>query len=92
MKIANIGQMIDTMKNGLIVDSEGRRHWYKDDKRHRLDGPALEYPPPRPGKYWYVNNELLGGGDEGFWALWDLLSEEQRCNLELHFHLPNLTL
>jgi hypothetical protein len=34
----------EEMKNGKIVDENGRTEiWYKDDKLHRLDGPAEKY-------------------------------------------------
>lgn len=31
------------MKNGLITDCYGTKRWYKEDKLHREDGPAVEY-------------------------------------------------
>ena len=43
------------MKNGLIVDSYGNKHWYKNDKYHRDDGPALEFT--RGTKYWFQNGK-----------------------------------
>ena len=32
------------MKNGLIVYSNGTKFWYQNDRLHRTDGPAIEYP------------------------------------------------
>ena len=29
------------MKNGLIIDDDGTKRWWLDDKLHRLDGPAV---------------------------------------------------
>ena len=31
------------MKNGLIVDKDGTKSWFLDDKLHRTDGPAVEH-------------------------------------------------
>jgi hypothetical protein len=41
------------MKNGLIVDNEGTKHWYLNGKYHREDGPAIEY----------------ANGDKEYWIL-----------------------
>jgi len=30
-------------RNGLIVDNNGTKSWYMNDKLHRVDGPAVEY-------------------------------------------------
>jgi len=32
---------------------------------------------------WWVNNKYLGNDVEGFWALWELLSNEQRIGLNI---------
>lgn len=39
----------------------GDKHWYINDKRHRLDGPAIERV--NGNKDWYLNNKLhrVGG-------------------------------
>ena len=43
------------MKNGLIEVGHGNYMWYKDDKLHRLDGPAAIH---RCGsKLWWVNGK-----------------------------------
>ena len=39
------------MKNGLIVEKDGNKYWYKDDKLHREDGPAIEWADG--SKFWY---------------------------------------
>ena len=74
------------MKNGLVIDKYGDKWWYKDDELHRTDGPAVE----RAGgwKDWFLNDQFLGHGDFGFWALWDRLNDEQKNNLDLLMHLP----
>ena len=37
---------------------------------------------------WMFNGVHLSSYDEGFWALWDLLTDEQRNNTDLLYHLP----
>jgi hypothetical protein len=44
------------MKNGIIVDLEGNKCWYKNDKYHREDGPAIEWADG--SKSWYINGRL----------------------------------
>ncbi len=45
------------MKNGLIVDENGTKRWYLDDKYHREnDLPAVEYLGGY--KAWYLNDKL----------------------------------
>ena len=43
-------------KNGWHVDRGGTKRWYLNGKRHREDGPAIEYPDGT--KVWYLNDEL----------------------------------
>ena len=38
------------------VDKDGTKHWYRDDKRHREDGPAIEWVDG--DKYWYRDGKL----------------------------------
>ena len=40
------------MKNGRY-EYKGNVHWYKDNVRHRLDGPAIEWE--NGSKEWHVN-------------------------------------
>ena len=42
------------LKNGLFVAKDGTKRWYKDNKFHREDGPAVEHTS---GNYWYQNGE-----------------------------------
>ena len=39
-----------------IIEVNGTKHWYINDKRHREDGPAIEYANGR--KEWYLNGKL----------------------------------
>ena len=42
-------------QNGM-VDDNGDKFWYQNGKRHRLDGPAIEYANGTKG--WYQNDKL----------------------------------
>ena len=72
--------------NGYVVDLWGDKRWYRNGRLHREDGPAVEYTNGR--KYWYFNGEHLGSKTEGFWKLWDRLTDTQRGNPTLLKHLP----
>ena len=41
----------------VIVDDYGTKHWYHNDKRHREDGPAVEYA--NGDKHWFLNGKKL---------------------------------
>ena len=59
-----MGWMIDAMKGAggkvsepeVTVNADGDKHWYLNGKRHREDGPAIEYSDGE--KYWYLNGKL----------------------------------
>ena len=40
----------------VTVDDRGTIEWFQNDKRHRLDGPALEFADGY--KAWYQNGKL----------------------------------
>ena len=42
-------------KDGLTIDEYGTKRWYLNDKYHRTDGPAIEYPDGT--KCWYLNSK-----------------------------------
>ena len=44
------------MKDGLHVDASGTREWYLNDKLHRTDGPAIQWPSG--DKSWWLNGLL----------------------------------
>lgn len=48
-------------KNGVTVSDDGTKIWYRDGKRHRDDGPAIEQPDGT--KMWLVNDDFhrIGG-------------------------------
>ena len=41
------------MNDGLTIDNDGSKYWYLNGKRHRTDGPAIEYS--NGDKRWYLN-------------------------------------
>jgi hypothetical protein len=45
------------MKNGLEINEYGDKYWYQNGKRHREDGPAIEYA--HGSKYWYINGKQI---------------------------------
>ncbi len=51
-----------TIKNGLIINENGTKCWYKDNKLHRDDNlPAIEYNNGK--KEWYQNGKLHRDND-----------------------------
>jgi len=74
-----------SLLNGCVVDLDGIKTWYKDDLPHREDGPAVEY---KDGHTNYFHEEYLGNGAEGFWNLWDRLTDKQRGNPTLLRYMP----
>jgi hypothetical protein len=44
------------MRNGLVEFPDGTKRWYQNDKRHRIDGPAVERADGT--KRWYINGNL----------------------------------
>ena len=47
-----MGQM---MKNGLLIDEQGARHWFQNGQLHRTDGPAIERASG--DRYWYLDGK-----------------------------------
>ena len=43
------------MKNGLHIDVNGIKRWYRNNQYHRENGPAEERPGG--GKCWYLNGQ-----------------------------------
>ena len=43
------------MRNGLVIYSNGDKYWYKNDKLHRENGPAVE--SPNGDKAWWINGK-----------------------------------
>ena len=47
--------MITYIKYEVIVYQNGTKDWYLNGKRHREDGPAIEWPDGT--KHWYLNGK-----------------------------------
>ncbi len=73
-------------KNGIVVYEDGSKYWYRDGRLHREDGPAVEFPNGHQG--WYLYGMRLGSGADGFWEMWDRLTNEQRVNPNLLRWMP----
>ena len=61
MYLADINKMWPEMKNGLIVNKYGIKLYYKDDKLHREDGPAVIYSNGN-FSYWIDGKKHREGG------------------------------
>jgi hypothetical protein len=73
--------------NGPAIEFEnGNKEWWLNGILHRINGPAVEWADGE--KVWWVNDKLLGWNDKGFWALWDLLTPEQKKDPVLLSYLP----
>ena len=44
------------MKNGMHLEADGCKVWYKNNELHREDGPAIEWK--NGDKNYYLNNKL----------------------------------
>ena len=76
------------------VNTAGTREWYQNGKRHRLDGPAIEWSISGKewsygGKEWYQNGKLhredgpaveLANGDKAWHIEGRKLTEEEFNN------------
>ena len=40
----------------MTITTDGNKFWYLDDKRHRVDGPAIEYA--NGDKIWYLHGKF----------------------------------
>jgi hypothetical protein len=72
------------MKNGIIIDGYGTKRYYKNNKLHRIDGPAIERADGT--KHWWINGKrhrLDGpavensGGTKEWWIDSQSYSEEE---------------
>lgn len=75
--------------DGPAIEFANRtKHWYVHGKLHRTDGPAVEYANGEVE--WWTDDKFLGCNDKGFWALWKLLDDGQRSELNLLMWLPKI--
>jgi len=49
----------------------------------------VEYVDGDPA--WWVDGKWLGNGAEGFWTLWDRLSDQQRMDLNVQLWAAKYT-
>jgi hypothetical protein len=78
--------MSEDIKNGLIIDDYGNKVWYKNDKLHRVGGPAAKWHWGQTD--WYKNGKLhrVGGPaiecDDGekWWWLYNKEYKESEYN------------
>lgn len=49
-----IGKTVFRNFTGIIEYLSGARHWFLNEKRHRIDGPAIEWHDGT--KEWWINN------------------------------------
>jgi hypothetical protein len=47
---------MDNELNGLVIDENGTKRWYQNNRLHRLDGPAIE--EKNGTKYWLKEGKL----------------------------------
>ena len=64
----------------LIERVDGTKYWYQNDKLHRSDGPAIEYPDGT--KMWYINGKEYSFTE---YCIELNLSKEQICELVLTY-------
>ena len=86
MKITKVKYFFDIPDDatGVFEDEKGTRWQLLNDKRHRLNGPAVEWADG--GKSWYVNDKLhrIGGpaiewasGRKSWYLKGEKLTEEE---------------
>lgn len=64
------------------IDKLGNKTYWRNNRLHREDGPAVEWA--RGGADWYRFGKFLGVEAGEFWALWNELPRKKRNNLNLH--------
>jgi hypothetical protein len=83
------------MKQGLIIDEKGNKHWYLNDQLHRVDGHAIELS--NGTKLWFLNGKQhrVDGpafervnGTKKWWLNDQLVYSKHQNNIHL---FPNLS-
>jgi hypothetical protein len=68
---------------------EDYEEWWVDGRLHRLDGPARIW---KDRLYeWWVNGLYLGDNDKGFEAIWNILNDEEKENVNLLKYIPGVS-
>jgi len=75
------------MRNSVIELPDETKYWYKNNKLHREDGPAVEYSTGN--KKWYINGLLhrVDGPavEHDGTKYWYLNGEEIKCSTQEEF-------
>lgn len=71
-----------------VENANGSKEWHQNGKRHRVDGPAIEHADGTIS--WFYEGRYLASGNKGFWMLWELLTEQERQNVNLHMWFRKL--
>ena len=70
-----------------VITPAGCKMWWVNNKRHRLDGPAVEFTA-FDEEEWWINNKFLGGKEISKWIREnnvDLQTEEGQMALILRW-------
>lgn len=59
IKLENIDQ-VPSDYTGIVIFNSGSKFWFKDGKRHRIGGPAVEYEDRE--KFWCTKEWWVDGG------------------------------
>ena len=72
----------------VTVNEYGTKSWYHNDKRHREDGPAVEWV--KGDKYWFLNDQLHREGGPAIESAngdkWWYLNGKQLTEAEFNAH------
>ncbi len=80
------------MKNGLFIRYNGNKEWYFNNKRHRIDGPAIESSNGGVKAWWYdnkrhrVNGPAVEWGNSKAWYFDSIKMEEKEYNAIMYYY------
>jgi len=83
------------MKNGLVVDSDGNKFWYVNDKFHRIDGPAIISSDGT--QTWCINGKLhredgpaiiRANGKQEWWINGNRISDKDIIKWQEQYNIP----
>lgn len=78
------------MKQGLITNKNGDKHWYKDGILHREDGPAVEFATGT--KAWFENGRMHrtdgpacenSNGDKYWYVHGEIFTDKQKFDIKI---------
>jgi hypothetical protein len=99
IKVKNWGQYIleHPKFTGCIIDKDNDKAWYQNGRRHKEDGPSVEFA--NGSKWWYLNGKRhrtngpaieLADGYKEWWLNDEKLTEQQHRALVRHIKLKLL--